>query len=217
MWHNNPGFCRVVEDVWDCFLNLNHATSFFKTLASNWNKEVFGNLFAKKRKILARISGLQKALAVRPSAFLISLEKELSLEYTAILNQEEKFCALKSRIDWKILGDRNTAFYHIKIITRRKHNKIRRLKDNLGNWLDSEDQVIDIILNGFKKIYLTNHTSSVTPSNFELNWAISLVAKDSLRLSTNVSEQEIHKAMFSLKPYKALGMDGLHAGFLQHF
>jgi len=108
-------------------------------------------------------------LAVRPSAFLISLEKELSLEYTAILNQEEKFWALKSRIDWQILRDRNAAFYHIKTITHRKHNKIRCLKDNLGNWVDSEDQVIDSILNGFKKLYLTDHTSSVILSDFELN------------------------------------------------
>jgi len=83
--------------------------------------------------------------------------------------------------------------------------------------VDSKDQVIDIILNGFKKLYLTDHTSSVTPSDFELNWAISLIAEDSLRLLANLSEQEIHKAMFSLKPYKALGMDGLHAGFFQQF
>ena len=83
--------------------------------------------------------------------------------------------------------------------------------------MDSEDQVIDIILNGFKKLYLTDHTSSVTPSDFELNWAISFIAKDSLRLSANVSKQEIHKAVFFLKPYKAFGMDRLHAGFFQHF
>ncbi|KAF3973512.1 hypothetical protein CMV_003065 [Castanea mollissima] len=57
----------------------------------------------------------------------------------------------------------------------------------------------------------------VTPSNFELNWAISLTVEDSLRLSANVSDQEIHKAIFSLKPYKAPDMDGLHARFFQHF
>ena len=57
----------------------------------------------------------------------------------------------------------------------------------------------------------------MTPSDFELNWAVSHIAKDSLRLSANVSEQEIHKAMFSLKPYKAPGMDRLHARFFQHF
>ena len=87
MWLSHLGFCQVVEDAWDC--SPNQAISSFKTLASNWNKEVFRNLFAKKRNILARIDGLQKALVVRPSAFLISLEKELSLEYTTILNQEE--------------------------------------------------------------------------------------------------------------------------------
>lgn len=155
MWLSHPRFCRVVEDAQDC--SPNQAISSFKTLAFNWNKEVFGNLFAKKRKILARIDGLQKALAVRPSTFLISLEKELSLEYTTILNQEEEFWALKSRIDWQILGDRNTAFCHIKTITHRKHNKIICLKDNLGNWVDFQDQVMDIILNGFKKIYLIDH------------------------------------------------------------
>ena len=57
----------------------------------------------------------------------------------------------------------------------------------------------------------------MTPSDFELNWAISHIAEDSLKLSANVSEQEIHKAMFSLKPYKAPGMDRLHARFFQHF
>ena len=57
----------------------------------------------------------------------------------------------------------------------------------------------------------------MTPSDFELNWAVSHIAKDSLRLSANVSEQEIHKVMFSLKPYKAPGMDKLHAGFFRHF
>lgn len=31
------------------------------------------------------------------------------------------------------------------------------------------------------------------------------------------SNLEIHKALSSLKPYKAPGMDGLHAGFFQHF
>lgn len=217
MWLSHPGFCRVVEDAWDCSPSLNLAISSFKTLASSWTREIFGNLFAKKRKIFARISGLEKALAIRPSAFLVSLEKELSFEYIGILNQEEDFWVLKSRIDWQILGDRNTAFFHIKTITRRKHNKIRCLQDNMGNWVDSEDQIIDIILNGFKKLYLTEHTSSMTPSDFDLNWAVFLTVEESLRLSVNVLEQEIHKAMFSLKPYKALGMDVLHAGFFQHF
>lgn len=45
------------------------------------------------------IGGLWKALDTPPSAFLISFEQELSFQYASILNQEEEFWALKSRVD----------------------------------------------------------------------------------------------------------------------
>lgn len=52
---------------------------------------MFGNLFARKRKVLARLSGAQKALANRPNEFLVGLEKQLLDEYFSILLQEEEY------------------------------------------------------------------------------------------------------------------------------
>ena len=43
---------------------------------------MFGNLFARKRRVLARIDGAQKALAISPNEFLIRLEKQLIEEYS---------------------------------------------------------------------------------------------------------------------------------------
>ena len=93
-----------MEKAWGLDLSPGLAISTFKTLATTWNKEIFGNIFARKRKLLARIGDLQKALATRSSTFLISLEHELSLEYAFILNQEEEFWALKSQVDWQLFG-----------------------------------------------------------------------------------------------------------------
>ena len=57
---------------------------------------------SRKRKILAQLNGAQKAMATKPFAFLLSLEKELFSEYTEILNQEEEFWALKAHLNWQL-------------------------------------------------------------------------------------------------------------------
>ena len=67
--------------------------------------EVFGNLFAKKRRVLARLNGVQKALADNPCDFLMDLENQLVSKYSLILMQEEEFWALKSRLNTATFGD----------------------------------------------------------------------------------------------------------------
>lgn len=59
-------------------------TEFFKKAKKKWNFEVFGNLFARKRRILARLNGTQKALANNPNKFLLRLGKQLIKEYAMI-------------------------------------------------------------------------------------------------------------------------------------
>nr|XP_023893056.1 uncharacterized protein LOC112005040 [Quercus suber] len=63
MWIGHPGFQQVVDNAWNLSPSLQLAISSFKSLATSWNKDVFGSVFAQKRKLLAIIGGLQKALA----------------------------------------------------------------------------------------------------------------------------------------------------------
>jgi len=48
---------------------------------------------------MARINGIQRALSMRPSTFLVNLEDELFKELDCVLNQEEELWALKSRVN----------------------------------------------------------------------------------------------------------------------
>ena len=73
---------------------------------------------------MARLYGAQKALSNGPNHFLIQLEKDLMREYASIMQQEEEFWALKSRLNWAALGDRNTSFFHVTTLVRRHKNKI---------------------------------------------------------------------------------------------
>ena len=87
-----------------------------------WNKNQFGNIFTKKKNPMARINGIQRAIAIKPSSFLLKLEEDLLRDLDLVLNQEEKLWALKSRVNWMVQGDRNTAFYHVSTLVRRKRN-----------------------------------------------------------------------------------------------
>ena len=69
---------------------------------------------------MARLDGVQRALANQPSASLVALENHLIKDLDVVLEQERDLWAFKSIINWMILGDRNTSFYYISALARRK-------------------------------------------------------------------------------------------------
>ena len=114
-------------------------------------------------------------------------------------------------------GDRNTSYFHVNTIVRRHRNKIRCLKDSMGEWIVEEEEVQEHILNGFKKLYSTElemscrfspvaDFSSSYLSEVERNW-----------MGRDVTDEDVRNGLWALKPFKASGSDGLHAGFYQHF
>nr|XP_023874857.1 uncharacterized protein LOC111987377 [Quercus suber] len=163
-WVSDLSFPNVVANAWRNSALLPMAIENFAKGAATWNRSHFGNIFVKKKKkLMSRLNGMQQALAFRPSAFLVELEKKLLLDLDLALAQEEKLWALKSRVNWMVLGDRNTSFYHLSAIQ------------------------------------------------------LSLTDSDRDNLDTEVSDEEIKAALWSLKAFKAPGPDGLHAGFFQRF
>ena len=167
MWFLHHDFPRVVQQAWSEDRDLQEATLEFVVRVRKWNCEVFGNLFARKRRILARLHGVQKALANNPNDFLLELEQQLISEYSLILMQEEEYWALKSRLSTATFEDRNITFFHVSTLVRRHRNKIRCIKDVEGNWLTDEVEIKDYIRNGFKKLFMielnmTSITSDVS-------------------------------------------------------
>ena len=91
VWMSHPLFENVFTQNWASELSLNTNLSKFTEVIILWNKETFGNIFHRKRRVEARLAGIQKALASRPSAHLLALEKELREKYWVIIQQEEDF------------------------------------------------------------------------------------------------------------------------------
>ncbi|KAH9768877.1 hypothetical protein KPL71_011775 [Citrus sinensis] len=107
--------------------------NFGNFVASNWNSNT-DYVEMRKRRLLARLGGIQQALEVKPTRGLEHLEKKLKKELES-LTQEEMYWQQKSRKDWILLGDRNTNFFHQKTLARRRKNHIIAIMDESSSWL----------------------------------------------------------------------------------
>ncbi|XP_030958299.1 uncharacterized protein LOC115980158 [Quercus lobata] len=77
-----------MNPTWSHNINLVDSIDTFTKDAALWNKNNFGNIHTKKKRVLTRLYGAQRALSNRLSAPLIELEKTLHLELGTLLDQE---------------------------------------------------------------------------------------------------------------------------------
>ena len=162
MWFTDPSFPTLINESWKALEQIPSASSSLSrfprrldTLTEHikaWSKNHFGNLFQRKTCLLARLRGIQVALARNPSPFLYSLEHQLTQEYNTTLHQEYLFWRLKSRIMWLNYGDANTKYFHLKTIQRRSQSRVITLKDDTGLWLNGES-LAHHIHTTFKKLF----------------------------------------------------------------
>ena len=198
-------------------LDLPAAITSFTTKARKWNRDHFGNIFHRKRKICARLKRVQVALGINPGNFLVDLEQSLLQELSNIENLEAEFWSMKARISWLIEGDRNTTFFHNSTLVRRRRNRITSMKDQSGNSLNGEQAIANFIRQGFKDLFTTSHDSATWRDWQPPFWRCSLKAEDIIKLDLPLTDGEIFDALHSLKPYTAPGPDGLHMGFSHRF
>lgn len=173
---------------------------FFKITVLKWKRNTFGSIFDKKRKILARLEGIQNSPKYPFSNFLCNLEESLIVEYNDILKLEEDYWKLRSRVNWLNDDDANTRFFHIKTTSRRRRNNIVYFKDDNRNWLDDQNAITTHTINFFAKLFTTSHDN--------LNWSYikndtpNFHTIDLSSLDKPLRNHEIRKAVFSFKPYK---------------
>ncbi|XVE65588.1 hypothetical protein DITRI_Ditri08aG0012200 [Diplodiscus trichospermus] len=212
-WLLHPEFSEFVNSSWDHFKDFIEASSEFREKVTKWNIDVFGNIFKKKRVLLARLNGIQKAMERYSSKKLKKLDQELRKELDEIMLQEEVFWNQKSVREWINLGDRNTAYFHQKATQRIGINIISLLKNESGEWMSDEEQLRDYVTQFFKEVYTKGENDNPV---YGIRNAFPIIVDDKmLELGKEISDKEIKAGMFSMKPLKALGFDGIPAIFYQ--
>ncbi|CAA7037370.1 unnamed protein product [Microthlaspi erraticum] len=140
---------------------------------------------------------------------------ELKWQLCSALREEELFWKQKSRANWLREGDKNTKFFYVTTKQRRVRNKIIKLKDGDGSWVENEDKIEQVA-----SAYFQNLFTSSNPSNYEeaLKYIAPKVTQEiNTELTTIPSDMEIKEAIFSINSDKAPGPDGMTSLFYQRF
>lgn len=99
-----------------------------------WNKDIFGNIFKKKHRLLRRLEGINRVLLSNHSDRLIALREQLWQEYSSIVKYEEVYWYQQARSKRIMLWDLNTIFFHNSAF-QRKRNKISALQNDNDEWI----------------------------------------------------------------------------------
>ncbi|XP_025636054.1 uncharacterized protein [Arachis hypogaea] len=91
-WSYQPSFLSVVRGAWDkgrpnpirCLSQVRDDTLAF-------NRDVFGNIFKRKRELERRVASIQQRMKRVDALSLIQEERELQAEYSNLFMQEELF------------------------------------------------------------------------------------------------------------------------------
>lgn len=158
-WYRHPQFTNLVNDSWDN-TSYTEASSKFLSNIKEWKTKNFGDIYRKKKNILARLEGIQNYANYTTSPFLKQLENTLQIDYNNILRIEDDFWKLRARISWIQDGDASTRFFHIMASNRHRRNRITYFKDNTGNCINGPNTILLHTTNYFKSMFTTNHSMS---------------------------------------------------------
>ncbi|KAH1083050.1 hypothetical protein J1N35_022811 [Gossypium stocksii] len=76
---------------------------------------------------------------------------------------EEGYWAQRARIKWLMEGDRNTHYFHMRAISRRKKNNIDRLKDSNGTWQYDKSDICKVTRDYFHDLFKSTSASNNDP------------------------------------------------------
>ncbi|KAA3475230.1 Retrovirus-related Pol polyprotein LINE-1 [Gossypium australe] len=207
-WTMHNKFKNFVKDKWEFKGNMSDSLHNFTNSVKNWNRDVYGFLGNRKRKLMRSLKNTHKILELSNSTYLANKEREIRDELENVLEHEDLLWRQKARCDWLQFGDQNTNFFHSRTIKRRKFNRITSLQIDNGDWCSDQEKLQNKEVEFFERLY------SEVPTNLRnllKNGFPCIEPSETTFLEAAISNEEIKKALFDMAPLKAPGSDGFHA------
>jgi hypothetical protein len=141
-----------------------------------------------------------------PSQENLAIEVAIQIEPNEWLKREEiKWCQ-KSRELWLKEGDRNSKFFHLSIVIRRRKNQIVEIQLDNGNRIHSRSDNSDYFTQSFSTVYQSSHPQ--IHANLEGLIDPRISDDENALLSKVPDAEEIKNVFGEMNVNKALGSDG---------
>lgn len=93
------------------------------------------------------MGGLQLRLTQRSTTALLKHEERLRSMWDDL--QEEMLWHQNSRVEWLQCGDKNTKFFHLSTLIRRRRNRVELLRADDGKWVVVQPEPKDLVIHYF--------------------------------------------------------------------
>ena len=126
-----------------------------------------------------------------------------------------KFFAQKSREVWLKEGDKNSKFFHLFTIIRRRRNSIDAVKNDFGEWITDRREIQKHFVEKFKTLF--NEEEVEFPENLENLITPCITEEENMELCRIPTQSEIKQELFQMQSLKALGPDDFPVLFYKKY
>ncbi|XP_057416032.1 uncharacterized protein LOC130710699 [Lotus japonicus] len=212
IWINSEECKQLVHGAWfrpgaDCVERI----QVMKEVLAPFGREQ-GNL---QKLIACKEIELKKLEGGPPTSECLKKKKEVLKEFDDLLKDEEVYWRQRSRALWLKEGDKNTKFFHKKASQRRKHNCIKKMKNEQGDWVFGEKAVAQVIQNHFQQVFSSDNPLNIPDTCQRVRHKLNTDMIE--HLASPFSSAEVKFAIDQMHPLKSPGPDGLPALFYQHY
>ncbi|KAL8119749.1 hypothetical protein AgCh_017015 [Apium graveolens] len=212
MWIKESECRGIVESSWNEEDTTDIMNKMMKCCArlEEWG----GSLIRDMKVKLTKYRTEMRRLRSRRDAVGIRQYGEARWQYLRLLEKKEIFWRQRAKQFWLRDGDKNTRFFHKYASVRKEHNKIKRLKDENGEWRDKEEEIQGLITEYFQNIFRTSGSEERLSDRIGFK---KLTEQQKQMLMLPICDEEVREAIFAMHPDKAPGMDGLNPSFFQTY
>ncbi|XP_074342709.1 uncharacterized protein LOC141680358 [Apium graveolens] len=142
MWIRESECKSIIQECW----NEGGAVDLLEKMVGCCVKlEEWGGGLIKDMKVkLAQYRTDMKRLRNRRDASGIRQYEKARWLYLKLREKKEIFWRQRAKQFWLHEGDKNTRFFHKYAIARKEHNRIKRLKDDNGDWKDTYEEIQEV-------------------------------------------------------------------------
>ncbi|GKB13443.1 RNA-directed DNA polymerase, eukaryota, reverse transcriptase zinc-binding domain protein [Tanacetum coccineum] len=212
-----PEFLKLVDEAWreemqGCYMykivkKLKKLKGPLKKLS--WSK---GNVFENVSKLKEKLSNVQAHVDKNPHDEKLKIEAVNTLnEFVEASKDELNMLQQKTKIKWLNEGDKNTAFFHGILKSRRSKSRVEVIKNEDGVSFEGEDVNIQFVKHFESFFGKVDNTSCINESMFKKK----LSNEDARSMISEVTDKEIKEAMFDIDSNKASGPGGFTSEFFK--
>ena len=162
IWAKDPRCYNVIDEAWknefygsDSFILCRKQFST-TTALKKWNKETFRLCQTRIKELSTKLEQVQaSSVSEKNSLMEASIQRELN---SWLLNNESLW-KQKSREVWLKEGDKNSKFFHLSTIIRRRRNAIDAIKGDDGVWITNKAEIRIHIVSKFQSLYTSEPVS----------------------------------------------------------